>query len=265
MWSKLLLEAAAEARKRLLPLIKERRKLSSEFDLTQYRKLLDIEAETGIEEILRQNGFNGLIVSEEAQLQLGQPSVTRIIVDPLDGTNNVSRGVPLAGVSLCVSETDRFGGVRAGLVMNIYTGQAYSAERGQGAFVDGIAISPSKLTSLNEAVLSVDVSKASHVKPLERLFARVRHVRQLGSAALSLSFVAEGVLDAYVDVRGIIRITDVAAGLCIVREAGGLIHLVGESLDNVELTREKRLSLVASANPSLMKEILELLDLEAPI
>jgi fructose-1,6-bisphosphatase/inositol monophosphatase family enzyme len=58
-----------------------------------------------------------------------------------------------------------------------------------------------------------------------------------------------------------IRITDVAAGLCILREAGGAIHLVGESLDSIELTREKRLSLVASANPALMKEILGVLDL----
>lgn len=261
MWSELLLEAAGEARKRLLLLTKERDRLSSEFDLTQYKKLLDIEAETAIEEILKQNGFKGRIISEEAELQLGQSSKTRLIVDPLDGTNNLSRGIPLAAVSLCVSETKQFNGVKAGLIMNIYTGEAYSAEVGEGAFLDGKPISSARLTSLSEAILSIDMSKASHVEPLEMLFRRARHLRQLGSAALSLSFVAAGTLDAYVDVRGMIRITDVAAGLCILREAGGAIHLVGESLDSIELTREKRLSLVASANPALMKEILGVLDL----
>jgi myo-inositol-1(or 4)-monophosphatase len=262
MWMEILRETAEETRRQLTPLFKNRGAVSPS-ELSELKNLLDAEAEAAVEETLKRKGVQARIISEEAELQIGGGSETRIIVDPLDGTNNMGRGFPLAAVSLAVSETPYFAGVVAGLVMNLYTGETYSAERGGGALLDGRPISTSKITSLGEALLSIDVSKSGHVKLLEHLLMRAQHLRQLGSAALSLSFVSAGVLDAYVDLRGLIRVTDIAAGLLILREAGGVIHVVGESLDEIELERDRTLSLVASGNRPLMEEILKCLELDA--
>jgi len=262
MWTEILQETAEETRKRLTPLFKNRRSVSPS-ELPELKNLLDAEAEAAVEETLKRKGVQARIISEEAELQIGGGSETRIIVDPLDGTNNMGRGFPLAAVSLAVSEKPYFSGVVAGLIMNLYTGETYSAERGSGALLDGRPISTSKVTSLGEALLSIDVSKRGHIKPLEILLRRAQHLRQLGSAALSLSFVSEGVLDAYVDLRNLIRITDVAAGLFILREAGGVIHVVGGSLDEIELEREKKLSLIASGNRPLLEEILKHIEPDA--
>ena len=259
----MLRETAEETRRRVMLLLRSRGGPPSQSELSGLKDLLDAEAEAAVEETLKRRGVRAQIVSEEAELQLGGGSETRIIIDPVDGTNNLARGFPLAAVSLAVSETPRFRGVIAGLVMNLYTGEAYSAEKGNGAHLNGHPIYPSKITSLEDALLSIDVSKSNHVKPLERLLRRAQHLRQLGSAALSLSLVAAGVLDAYIDLRGRIRITDVAAGLFILREAGGVIHVGETSLDEIELERDRRLSLTASGNRRLMGEILEYLGLDA--
>lgn len=262
MWTEILREAAEEVRARVMPLLGGRVLPISGDRLPRLKALLDAEAERAVEEVLERRGVRAHIVSEEAELQLGGGSETRIVVDPVDGTNNLSRGFPLAAVSIAVSETPLFGGVVAGLVMNLFTGEAFWAERGAGARWDGRPIFPSGITSLEDALLSVDVSKVGDVKTLEGLLRRGRHLRQLGSAALSLSLIAAGVLDAYVDLRGLIRVVDVAAGLFILREAGGEIHVLGESLGEVELERDRRLSLIASANPPLMEEILRSLGLD---
>jgi len=263
MWIEILQETAEETRRRVTCLFRDRGGLVSPSKLPELKDLLDAEAEAAVEETLRRREVRARIVSEEAELQLGGGSETRIIVDPVDGTNNMGRGFPLAAVSLAVSETPRFGGVVSGLVMNLYTGETYTAERGGGALLNGQPISTSKITSLGEALLSIDVSKSGHVKPLENLLRRAQHLRQLGSAALSLSFVSAGVLDAYVDLRDLIRVTDVAAGLLILREAGGVIHTVGENLDEIELERDRTLSLVASGNHLLIDEILKCLGPDA--
>jgi len=229
----------------------------------RFKALLDAEAEAAIEDVLQRREVKAQIISEEAELLLGGGSEARIVVDPLDGTTNMARSFPLAAVSLAVSETHYLDGVVAGLIMNLLTGETYSAEKGQGAFLDGQPISTSKRTSLRNALVSIDVSKRDHVRPLQSLFRRTNHVRQLGSAALSLAFVSAGVLDAYIDLRGSIRVTDVAAGLLLLKEAGGVIHVEGESLGEVELERGRKLSLIASGNRPLMGEILKCLELDA--
>jgi len=263
MWREILPETAEETKRRILTLYKDQGRLLSPSELPKLKDLLDAEAERAVEETLERRGVRAKIISEEAEFELGRGSEVRIIVDPLDGTNNMARGFPLAAVSLAVSETQSLDGIVAGLIMNLCTGETYFAEKGCGAFLNRSLISTSKVTSLRDAILSIDVSKRDHVKPLERLFKRANHLRQLGSAALSLAFVSSGILDAYIDVRGLIRVTDVAAGLLILREAGGVIHVVGESLEEVELERDRTLSLIASGNRPLMEEILKYLELDA--
>jgi len=263
MWAEMLRETAEEAKRRIITLSKDHGRLLLQSELSKLKDMLDAEAERAVEETLERRGIRARIISEEAELQLGGGSEVRIIVDPLDGTNNMARGFPLAAVSLAVSETETLGGIVAGLIMNFFTGETYFAEKGYGAFLNGSLISTSKVASLGDSLLSIDVSKRDHVKPLERLLKKANHLRQLGSAALSLAFVSAGVLDAYIDLRGLIRVTDVAAGLLILREAGGIIHVVGESLEEVELERDRTLSFIASGNRPLMEEVLKYLELDA--
>ena len=88
---------------------------------------------------------------------------------------------------------------------------------------------------------------------------RARYVRQLGCSALSICYVAAGLMDAHVDIRGSLRATDVAAALPILKEAGGIMQVDGEISGDLELARDSELSLVTATNTGTMEEILNLL------
>jgi fructose-1,6-bisphosphatase/inositol monophosphatase family enzyme len=110
--------------------------------------------------------------------------------------------------------------------------------------------------------VSVDVSRSvESVRKTAPIMGRVKGLRALGSASLEICHVACGLLDAYVDLRGILRTVDFAAGMLIVKEAGGVfLQPKGESLPNVPLTEVKRFSVVASANMSIFNEIASLIN-----
>jgi myo-inositol-1(or 4)-monophosphatase len=103
--------------------------------------------------------------------------------------------------------------------------------------------------------MSLDISKGALQRPVGGIIARSRHIRQLGASALALCLVSSGVLDAHVDLRGILRATDIAAGLFILREAGGAYSIDGIPGGDMELTRESKIELVAASGQGVLKEI----------
>ncbi len=188
------------------------------------------------------------VLSEESGLRLisGRPTV---VIDPVDGSTNCSRGVPWFATSMCVVDDD---GPAVALVVNQASGARWWATRGGGAFCDGTAVRPSGCTVLGEAI--VGISAASPPSPGWAQF------RALGAAALDLCLVAAGVLDGFVD-WGVDQHGpwDYLGGMLICQEAGAVVaDAHGRGLVVVE--HVARRTPVAAATPSLHAALLDVRD-----
>ena len=199
---------------------------------------LDQVADAGALSVLDEAGVG--VLSEESGLRAGSGSET-VIVDPVDGSTNASRGIPHYCTSLCVVDTssstpaahDGSGAVTpvgdsagtaaarrgatvvtpvAGFVRHLVTGEEFTACAGGGAQRNGAPIGPSGQTTGERAVIGVSGRPGADLP--------VWQVRVLGSAALDLCAVACGRLDAYIDLNSNHGVWDYAAGILICAEAG---------------------------------------------
>ncbi|UCH57828.1 MAG: fructose 1,6-bisphosphatase [Candidatus Bathyarchaeota archaeon] len=253
-WMSTLLEAAENVRSSVRKTLISRPGL----EITSLKNLLDSEAQRAIHETLEQAGRPVNVISEEGDYSIGEEG-PYLIVDPVDGTTNMARGIPFAATSMALSETLRLSDAVAGIVKDLYTGEVYRAERNRGAWRGGRRIAPGRSRQINEALISIDVSKGTPIEGVEPLIRGAEHLRQLGSAALSLCHLASGLIDAHVDVRGKLRATDVAAGLLILREAGGVYVIDGSMEGDLDLSRGSTLKLVAASGSWTLDEILKIL------
>lgn len=170
-------------------------------------------------------------LSEEAGFVLGPAAAgPQWVVDPLDGSLNYNRGIPPAGVSiaLCQGEAPLLG-----VIYDFTRDELFSGIPGKGATLNRLPIHVSETARAADAVLGTgfpsyaDYSDAA-LLAFVRQVQRYRKVRALGSAALMLAYVANGRLDAYHETG--IKLWDVAAGIAIIRAAGGTAT-VSEGVD----------------------------------
>ena len=154
----------------------------------------------------------------------GVPAPDRWIVDPLDGTTNFLHGVPHFAISIAHEEK---GQVVAGLVSQPLTDELYWAVRGGGAFLNHRRLRVSSRAAMGDALLATGLpyrGKPKHPAygaTLEAILPRVAGVRRFGAASLDLAWVAAGRYDAFWEFD--LEPWDVAAGLLLVREAGGAV------------------------------------------
>ncbi|MBS7637346.1 hypothetical protein KEJ49_00415 [Candidatus Bathyarchaeota archaeon] len=250
----ILFEAAENVRRSVLDVLRERRDL----EVKELKRVLDLSAHNAIRETLSNLGASMNVVSEEGEYTLGGGEA-HLIVDPIDGTTNLARGVGYATTSIAISETPYLSGTLAAIVMELNSGLAYWAERGKGAWLGDSRIKPSGPAGVKDAMISIDISKGSYLRSLERLIYKAGHLRQLGCASISLCHVASGRIDAHIDYRGALRATDAAAALFILKEAGG-VYIIDGAMDNdLMLSRGSRLRLVAASSQGLLDEIMSLI------
>jgi myo-inositol-1(or 4)-monophosphatase len=146
----------------------------------------------------------------------------RWIVDPLDGTTNFLHGIPVFAISIAL---ERQGQLVAGVVYNPVMDELYTAERGGGAFMNDRRLRVAARTRLSDAVIGCGIphlGRGHHgnfLVELRNVMGETAGVRRLGSAALDLAYVAAGRMDGYWGTG--LSAWDVAAGLLLVREAGG--------------------------------------------
>lgn len=168
------------------------------------------------------------IVGEEGENLVGTSGLNWV-VDPIDGTVNFLYGIPVWAVSVAVVIGDPLPGqyqVLAGVVVNPTIGEVFQAARGGGATLNGEPIRVNRGVSLAGALLGTGFSYSAECRVAQGrlmglLLPRVRDIRRAGAASLDLCSVAAGRLDAYFE-RGT-HIWDHAAGVLIVREAGGIV------------------------------------------
>jgi myo-inositol-1(or 4)-monophosphatase len=176
------------------------------------------------------------------------------IVDPLDGTLNYVRQLPNYCVSVALRRGDS---ILAGTVYDPVLDECFSAEAGQGATLNGVSVRTSRCERIEQALVAASLpTEVPRDSPEVRRFLEVMHsaqaIRRLGSAALTLCYVATGRLDAYWATS--VQVWDVAAGQLIVREAGGA--LTGSEGKPLDLDRPQ---IVTAATPQLHQELLKVL------
>jgi len=226
-------------------------------------KPADLAAERAIVDTLQNHKISFSLISEESGFEIygNNPEEYYITIDPIDGTTNLLRGLPFYASSIAVSKKPTMTEVYAALVTDLYHDITYMAQEGKGAYRDSERIKTSQVTSLQEAVLGMDLNTykvAEVASKLTDLIQQTKHIRHYGANALELCYVANGLTDAFVDIRGKLRTTDVAAGFLIIKEAGGLVTGVDNQPVNVKLDPKQTLKFVASGNAKIHEIILGL-------
>ena len=185
----------------------------------------DRKAERSLfEELSKARPGYGFVMEESGTVEGSDKSHTWHI-DPLDGTSNFLHGLPLFAISIGLERDGQF---VAGLVYNPATDEMYVAEKGQGAWLNARRLRVSARRDVAEAMVGSGIPPLANAPAHPRFktelaatLQRFGNHRRLGSASLDLAFVAAGRLDAAWE-RGI-KSWDVAAGIVLVREAGGFV------------------------------------------
>ncbi|MEM3561785.1 MAG: inositol monophosphatase family protein [Candidatus Jordarchaeaceae archaeon] len=184
-----------------------------------------------------------------------------VIIDPVDGSTNISRGIGLGAIAIAVAPSPYFEEVEIAIVKDIISGKTYHALRGRGAYLDGVKVSPSRIMELSEAVVGIDLdfpnkSDLDRVIPLLR---EAKKIRKIGSNSLELSYVSSGGYEAFLDLRSVLSPENFAPAKLIIEEAGGIISDdKGNSIEGkIDLTKKQ--NLVAAGNNILHQKILRLI------
>ncbi len=169
----------------------------------------------------------GALVEESGEIQ-GEDTSNRWIVDPLDGTLNFLHGIPHFCLSIAL---ERDGAVFAGVTYDPLRDEMFWAEKGAGAYLNHKRLRVSTRRRLETAVLATGLpprERRNHrglAAELSAMTPKTAGIRRLGSAALDLAYVAAGRLDGFWE-KGL-RPWDLAAGIVLVREAGGFVGETG--------------------------------------
>ncbi len=220
-----MLEIAIRAAREAGAVLAERYRCPHQVTVKGLRDIVteaDMAAEDVALGIVREGCPEGLIVSEESLSdRVSDPRRPIWYVDPLDGTTNYARGLPM----FCVSVAMATGGeVQCGAVYDPLLDQLFTASRGGGAWLNGQRLHVSARGDPEDCILTLDWPRRQPARQqcadfLARAASHVDAVRSRGSAALGLCYVAAGWTDAYLQYT--LSPWDVAAGTLLVAEAGG--------------------------------------------
>jgi len=209
-------------------------------DMTMY---IDQVAEEIIIQSLKKDKVNCLLISEEiGEKYIGDENQAKknqhvLITDPLDGSNNAVRGVPYCSVSIAYAIGNKMNDIVKAVVFNLNTKDIYWAEKGKGAYFNSAQIHVSDLDITQKCFFELNLPMKNLMINLQKLAPLVRRfyrIRILGSSALTLCQIANGSMEAFINLRKTNRLVDVAAGFLILKEAGGKIL----SLDGKEINKD---------------------------
>lgn len=180
-----------------------------------------------------------------------------LVLDPIDGTLNCTRGIPFFSISMAVCSRTMADADFA-VITNLYTGDTYTARRGGGAELNGHRIAVSKYDRDDAVFLMFDGVDAAPESNEVKLMAS--RVRTMGCASLEMSLVAQGSAQAHymncTNFKRMIRVVDIAASCLVLREAGGeAVDLEGEKLD-MELNLQDRRNFLAYGDPKVKELVL---------
>ena len=176
-----------------------------------------------VEDLTRSRPKFGFLLEEDGVIK-GEDSSNRWIIDPLDGTTNFLHGIPHFSISIGLERDSK---MYAGVIYDPLRDELFWAETGIGAFINSKRLRVSSRRNMADAVIATGMpfkGRASHPEypaMLDQVSAETSGVRRFGSAALDLAYVAAGRFDGFWEFA--LSPWDIAAGLVVLREAGGLV------------------------------------------
>ena len=179
--------------------------------------------ETLVAELTKARPGYGFLLEEGGAIE-GSDTSNRWIIDPLDGTTNLLHGIPHFSISIAL---ERDGELNAGVIYEPVWDQMFIAEKGQGAYLNDRRLRVSARRALEESLFATGIpfaGKDEHdrfLKQLKAIMAVSSGVRRFGSAALDLAYVAAGRYEGFWEIG--LHPWDMAAGIVLVREAGGFV------------------------------------------
>lgn len=187
----------------------------------------DLKAEkTLVAELSKARPAFGFLLEEGGAIT-GNDTEHRWIIDPVDGTTNFLHGIPHVAISIGL---ERAGQLIAGVVMNPITDETYIAEKGGGAFMNNRRLRVAARVKLDDALIATGIPFRGRGTPEEhelflgqqrRVMAATAGIRRMGAASLDLAYVASGRYDGFWETS--LKPWDIAAGIVLVREAGGTV------------------------------------------
>ena len=214
--------------------------------------------QTLVRELTKARPRFGFLLEEGGEIE-GADTSNRWIIDPLDGTSNFLHGIPHFSISIAL---ERDGEPAAGVIYEPVSDQMFVAENGQGAYLNNRRLRVSARKKLEESLFATGIpfsGKSDHdhfLQQLKAVMAVSAGVRRFGSAALDLAYVAAGRYEGFWEI-GLFP-WDLAAGVVLVREAGGFVTDVAGG-NNMMATGE-----IIAANSHLHGELAEILSKTAP-
>lgn len=221
----------------------------------------DLEAHEFLVREIRRVVPDAEILSEEQdppRAGAGGPARPRVVVDPVDGSDNLRLGLPLAGLSIALvprGEPLRAEAVTCALVGPADGQEAYAGCRGGGAWRGRVRLRTSGVARLRDAFLSVELNHHLPGPGLGRVLAAARGVRSYGCASRAICLVAAGRLDAHIDIRGRLTAESFLAASRILLEAGGYLCTPDGLPVPAVGSLQERVSLIAAASRELAGRI----------
>ena len=215
---------------------------------------VDLNAEQEIIYQLQKAYPDHAILGEESGFIGSEDAEYRWIIDPLDGTTNFIRGIPHYAVSIACMYR---GKLEHAVIVDPVRQEEFTASRGRGAQLNGHRIRVSDLANLEGALLGTGIPFKNHCddkleaycKSIEVLASQCAGIRRAGAASLDLAYVAAGRLDAFWEIG--LSSWDMAAGVLLVREAGGLVADIDASDNYLDSGN------IVCGNPKCFKAVLQ--------
>lgn len=221
--------------------------------------MADLVCEERIIEVITSQLKDVFIITEEKGI-IGdiQNSKYVVLIDPIDGSTNMKRGIKFFSAGIAIFEGTSYDDLSAAGVIDIPSGQLFLADR-KGVYIDNNTVTLSKVNSLDTAVISLDFRPLKRGVEAAQMFLnlcqKIRHVRNLGSSLLEICQIIIGKIDAFVCLTPELRLFDVVPALFILERAGGCWMTDKHGFELTETMIKNRYAVVAASNKSLLEEI----------
>ena len=224
--------------------------------------LLDIKAEDAIIGVLSSSSTDFEILTEEkGYIKCDNKPEYLALIDPIDGSANLTRGIPLVSIGISVvpyTSSMTSDDAELSIIDSVFTDETYVAVTGRGVTRNGVTVRPSTSVNLREAIISFDTKRTWDTEFLKcslRTVGAVHDTRRTASNLLDLCWTASGFLDAMVDLRNMLPIIHLC-GTHMVFEAGGFVLDQRGNRFHSSLESDKMMSFVAASNEMLAQQIL---------
>lgn len=213
-----LKEKVIEVGKNLLEWRKKEFTISSKSSKHDLVTSLDLRVQEFLYNSLSQKFPEIGFLGEESGMDKKPSTKGYWVIDPIDGTVNFSKMLPMFCISAAYVENDE---PKYGIIYAPVMNQIITAEKDKGVLLNEEKVVPKWAKNIDDAMISMGNIRGKTYKYFEALETKVMRLRLLGTAALQIAYVGTGYFDAFISVKG--NSWDVAAGYIIVKEAGGII------------------------------------------